>query len=153
LTQNIATGCTVMMNWRAAALVSASAAPHSTLHDWWSYLLVSAAGGRILVDDSVVAFYRQHGANVVGIHSSQTRRAIAALRRGPAAFMRVLRGHVAALLSQPQLICPANHAILFQLQQALDGNLRDRVSALRLSGLRRQTALETLLFRTWFLLG
>jgi len=74
LTQNIATGCTVMMNWPATALVAASAAPQGTLHDWWSYLLVSAAGGRIVVDDSVVALYRQHGANVVGMHSSQVPR-------------------------------------------------------------------------------
>ena len=58
-----------------------------------------------------------------------------------------------ALLAQPQLVCPVNHAILLQVQQALDGDLRDRLSALRLPGLRRQTALETLLFRTWFLLG
>ncbi len=153
LTQNIATGCTVLLNRRVAALVAVSVVPEATLHDWWSYLLVSAAGGRILIDDAVVALYRQYGDNFVGIHSSQMRRAIAALRRGPSVFMDVLRQHVAALLAQLELICHANYAVLQQMQCALQGGLRQRLKVVRLPGLRRQTALETILFRIWFLLG
>src|SRR5205823_6058969 len=60
LTQNIATGCTVMLNPAAAGLVAASHPPPSTWHDWWSYLTVAAAGGRILVDDAPSVLYRQH---------------------------------------------------------------------------------------------
>jgi len=44
LTQNIATGCTVMLNPAAARLVACSLPPKSTLHDWWSYIVVTASG-------------------------------------------------------------------------------------------------------------
>jgi hypothetical protein len=153
LTQNVATGCTVLLNRTAAALVATSAPPDGTLHDWWSYLLVTAAGGQVLVDEGVVALYRQHGGNVVGMASSELRRAVAALRRGPGAFVTVLRGHVRALVAQPGLLTEANHATVVRIQAALQGGFRQRLRALGIPGLRRRGRLETLLFRVWFLIG
>lgn len=153
LTQNVAAGCTIMLNRRAAALVSASAPPSASPHDWWCYLLVTAAGGCILVDNAVVALYRQHGGNAVGAPPSQVRRAIAALRRGPRIFMNVLRQHVEALVVQQDLLGEdARHTVL-RLHRALRGGLAERLGALRMPDLRRQTWQETLLFRLWFLIG
>ena len=153
LTQNIATGCTVMLNGSAAKLIASSVLPPGTFHDWWSYLLVTAAGGRVLVDETVVALYRQHGRNVVGAPASQPQRAAAALRRGPVAFMNMLREHVQALVSRPDLVTGHNYQVLMQIHDALQGNVLKKVTALRLPGLRRQGWLETLLFRIWFLIG
>ena len=153
LTQNVAAGCTIMLNRRAAALVAASTPPGASPHDWWCYLLVTAAAGCILVDNAVVALYRQHSGNAVGAPPSQLRRAIAALRRGPRIFMNVLRQHVEALAAQQDLLDEdASHTVL-RLNHALRGGLRERLGALRLPGLRRQTWQETLLFRLWFLIG
>jgi len=153
LTQNIATGCTILLNRAAATLVAASTPPDTTLHDWWSYLLVSAAGGRVLVDADPLVLYRQHAANVVGAPPSTLRRARGALRRGPAAFLRILRGHLAALAAQPHLLTPAARADVARLQWALQGPRWRRLAALGMPGLVRQTALETLTFRLWLLLG
>jgi hypothetical protein len=153
LTQNVAAGCTIMLNRGAAALVAASVPPSASPHDWWCYLLVTAAGGRVLVDNAVVALYRQHGGNVIGAPPSQLRRAIAALRRGPRIFMNVLRQHLEALIAQPDLVCETTRPIVLRLHHALRGNVRERLGALHLPGLRRQTWLETLLFRLWFLIG
>ena len=44
LTQNIATGCTIMLNRRAADLIARSQPPDASMHDWWCYLVVTAAG-------------------------------------------------------------------------------------------------------------
>lgn len=153
LTQNVATGCTVMLNQAAAALIGASEPPPATVHDWWSYLLVAAAGGRLLSDDTPVVLYRQHARNLVGAPSTWSRRALAALRRGPAAFMRVFRQHVAALDAQSHLLSPQARRDLAAIQLALRGGLLDRAAVLRIPGLRRQTWHETLLFRCWFILG
>jgi hypothetical protein len=153
LTQNVAAGCTIMLNRRAATLVATSAPPGASPHDWWCYLLVTAAAGRVLVDNAVVALYRQHGRNAVGAAPSRFRRAAAALRRGPRIFMNVLRQHVEALVAQQDLLGEDARAIVLRLHHALRGGLRQRLGALCIPGLRRQTWQETLLFRLWFLIG
>ena len=152
LTQNIATGCTVLMNQAAAALVARSEAPGPTLHDWWSYLVVAAAGGRIVTDPEPTVLYRQHGHNAVGAPPSDSRRAVAALRRGPHVFMQVFRAHVAALQAQPGLLSPEARRTIDSVARGLSRGPLGRTVVFG-HRLRRQTWAETLLFRCWFLVG
>ncbi len=153
LTQNIATGCTEMLNPAAVRLIAQSRPPPATLHDWWSYLVVAAAGGRILVDPEPAVLYRQHGGNLVGARGAWLARATGALIRGPRPFMRVFRAHLAALAATPKLLSPEATAALARIAAALDAPPWRRFPALALAGFYRQTALETFLFRLWFLLG
>lgn len=153
LTQNVTTGCTIMLNHRASALIAASQPPSATLHDWWCYLAVTAAGGALLDDDEPVVLYRQHTDNLVGAPRSMSRRAIAAMQRGSSVFMNVLRQHVAALAAQPELMSPATRAQVSAIDRALNGGAARRLAVLRMPGLRRQTWPETMLFRIWFLFG
>ena len=154
LTQNVATGCTVMLNPAARRLIAASHLPGGTLHDWWSYLLVGAAGGRLIADPVPVVLYRQHTRNAVGSPHSVLRRGLKAVKRGPDAFMKLFRLHVAELTAQPDRLSPQARADLALLEASLRGNKLARLRALlRLPQLVRQTRLETLLFRLWFLIG
>jgi hypothetical protein len=153
LTQNLATGCTQMLNRAAAELVAASAAPAAANHDWWCYLLIAAAGGRLLHDATPSVLYRQHAGNTIGAPTGFFWRAMAALRRGSAAFTSVLRQNVAALADQPHLLSPAAREQVRVLAEALRGGMLDRMRALRMPGLRRQTWPETLVFRLWFMLA
>ncbi len=154
LTQNVATGCTVMLNQAAIALVAASEPPDGTLHDWWSYLLVSAAGGRLIADPVPVVLYRQHVGNAVGAPHSPFRRGVMALRRGPDAFMQLFRRHVVGLLASDAALSPEAARDLRILDDALSAGLLARLRAMRqIRSLIRRTRLETLLFRLWFLIG
>jgi glycosyltransferase involved in cell wall biosynthesis len=153
LTQNIATGCTVMLNPDAVRLIAASREPPATLHDWWAYLVVTAAGGRVLIDDEPTVLYRQHGGNAVGVPLSPWKRAVAAVRRGPGVFMRTFRQHTAALSAQPELLSPAAMSALGMISEGLHDGVAPRLRALQHPGLRRQSFAETQLFRLWFLLG
>ncbi len=154
LTQNVATGCTMMLNPAAVALVSASDPPPGTLHDWWSYLVVSAAGGRLIADPEPVVLYRQHHRNAVGAPHSTIWRGLRALRRGPDAFMQQFRRHTAGLAAYRHALSPGAVRDLDLLERALAGGLTARLDALRrVRFLVRQTRLETLLFRLWFLTG
>lgn len=153
LTQNIATGCTIMLNQAAADLVLASKPPAEAWHDWWCYLMVTGAGGLVLADPTPVILYRQHDANAIGAPASRTRRGIAAIRRGRASFMRILRAHVAALSATPHLLSSPAQGQLEIVARALDSGIGARAAALRMHGFARQTVAEDLLFRLWFLLG
>lgn len=67
LVQNIATGCTVLLNRKAFKLIC-SRPPDSNniiMHDWWCYLLVSAFG-QVVFDPEPTMDYRQHSANGIG---------------------------------------------------------------------------------------
>lgn len=153
LAQNVATGCTIMLNREAVRLVAASRAAPATLHDWWCYLVVTAAGGRLLQDDTPVVLYRQHGGNVIGAPHSWWQRGLGAIRRGPQVFMAVLRQHVATLREQPELLSSPARAELAAIARALDGHWWQRLAVLRIHGLTRQNWAETLVFRAWFILG
>lgn len=153
LAQNIATGCTVMLNRAAAALIAPTRPPAAGMHDWWAYLLVAAAGGKVLADPEPVVLYRQHAENAVGAPASLPRRMAGALRRGPRGFMDLFRDHVAALEAQADLLAPQARRDVAAIQQALRGGRGRRIAALNIPGLTRRTWYETLLFRCWFLLG
>jgi hypothetical protein len=70
----------------------------------------------------------------------------------PAVFMNVLRQHVAALDARPDLLCETARLAVTQMQRALIGGFWQKLAALRLEGLHRQSRLETWLFRLWFLI-
>jgi hypothetical protein len=143
----------MMLNPAAVALIAASHPPAITIHDWWCYLVVAAAGGQVVADQTPSVLYRQHADNLIGAPLSLLRRAIAALQRGPGLFMGMLRAHVDALSAQPDLLDARARKDLAVLAAALRGGPVRRIVALRKLRLRRQTWYETVLFQCWFLCG
>lgn len=153
LTQNIVHGNTMVMNRRAVDLVAQIPGPPGTVHDWWSYIVVSACGGRILLDPEPVVLYRQHKGNLIGSPPSTLARAAAALQRGPGIFMTMMHRHVAQLSAHEALLTDQARADLARIEAGLNAGGSHRATALRCPGFRRQTGLENLLFRLWFMIG
>jgi len=151
LAQNIATGNTLVMNAAAAQLVARMGRPEGSMHDWWSYITVSACGGRILFDPLPQVLYRQHKDNLIGSTRPLPARALAALRRGPGRFMSVMRRHADLLAAQSGLLAPQARRELSAIHAGLQGGLRLRLRALRCRRFRRRALLENLLFGYWFL--
>lgn len=65
LVQNLATGCAVVINNTAREMILSHLPSQAMMHDWWSYLVVSAFGN-VIFDNRVGIKYRQHGSNEVG---------------------------------------------------------------------------------------
>lgn len=68
--QNIATGCTIVLN-RVAINLLQKHFPNTDkvlMHDWWVYLVVSAFG-EVIFDDNAYIDYRQHEENVIGVRN------------------------------------------------------------------------------------
>ncbi|WP_086651372.1 glycosyltransferase [Acetobacter cibinongensis] len=158
MTQNIATGCTVILSPAACRLLKASPPPAGKiLHDWWAYLMVCAAGGRVVTDNQPVLLYRQHGANTVGSQARFMHRAFAALKRGRHAFMAIFWANTQTLLADRDHVAPQNVQSLLILEKGRHSGLAGllaRFSILRqLPGLKRHGMMEQLVFKLWFLLG
>ena len=148
LVQNIATGCTVVINQNARRHVLSVPVPKGSLHDQWAYLVVSAVGGKVFFDPIPSIFYRQHNANEVGNQGSIPRRFWRAVKRGPAPFLRGLAENLYAL-SEFGALSPEAKKLLLESSPLQSRNAFVRFSALRKLGFYRQTLLEDLLMRLW----
>jgi glycosyltransferase involved in cell wall biosynthesis len=65
LVENIAIGCTVVVNRKARELILSREPGRMIMHDWWFYLIVSALG-EVIYDEKPNIRYRQHSGNVIG---------------------------------------------------------------------------------------
>lgn len=68
LTQNFASGNAMVFNLAACRLLRAAGQDVAVVaHDWWLYLLVTGAGGKVCYDPVPSLRYRQHSGNLVGM--------------------------------------------------------------------------------------
>ena len=73
LVQTVASGATIVLNRSAAELVRSNRPSHAAMHDSWVYLVLTAFGTVLFLDQPTV-LYRQHANNVYGTaHSFQKR--------------------------------------------------------------------------------
>ncbi|KDE21568.1 glycosyltransferase family 2 protein [Acetobacter pomorum] len=158
LTQNIATGCTIMLTPSAVSLLQGSLPPPKhILHDWWAYLVVTGADGVVITDNQPTLLYRQHSNNAVGAPALFVQRALAALKRGPWQFMSLFRDNLVYLNKQTCLSLNNSHFTralhLVLLQSGLVGRWHRWRMLERSPKLRRYTWPEQFIFRLWFLWG
>jgi glycosyltransferase involved in cell wall biosynthesis len=145
LVQSIASGNTIVFNDAARALlmVCGSAAKIPS-HDWWTYLLVTGAGGQVYYDQVPQVRYRMHGDNVIGTNAGSRNRVhrLYMLSRGQ--FVRWTEMHIAALEPFRPHMTPENRALfdLFCVSRKR-GFIGRQIGFLK-SGVYRQTFLDDL---------
>ena len=69
LVENLATGCTVVINNSARDILINKLPQNALMHDWWMYLVISAFG-QVIYDPNPSILYRQHASNVVGAQAN-----------------------------------------------------------------------------------
>lgn len=69
LVENIATGCTIVLNKSARNLIVKSLPDKFLMHDSWCYLVISCFG-EVVFDPKPTMRYRQHSNNVIGASTS-----------------------------------------------------------------------------------
>lgn len=154
LVQNIVTGCTAVLNPAARRLLlAAPPPPERQWHDWWAYLLVTAAGGQVLVDPTPAVLYRQHSANSVGAETRLAARMVRALKRGPNTFIGMLGGNLEALAAAAPLLSAEANATVERLRGMRNCGPLGRLRLAWQAGLYRQTHLQQAALAAWLLLG
>lgn len=155
LIQNIAPGVTIMINKKARDLLVKKSVntEHVLMHDWWTYLCVSAFG-EIYYEESPSVFYRQHGNNVVGGEHSFADKA----RKKWSSFKKH-RGERLLFKQAKEFARLYGEELEVTKKQQLDLFLQsrqtviDRLRFLSKTKLYRQTLEEQLLFKFLILIG
>ncbi|GBR46738.1 glycosyltransferase [Neokomagataea thailandica] len=154
LTQNISSGMSIVLNETLQKKINNfHKVPPNTFHDWWVLLITCATGSHITADKRCVLLYRQHNNNSIGARTSLRKRAIAAIKRGPSAFLDTFEANIAMLQQYPSdYLTLESRTLLTDLSQA--HSFIKRLTLLRrYPALRRQAFLENIIFRLWYLQG
>jgi len=80
LVENVAVGCTTVLNRKAIDLIGENLPGKVLIHDWWCYLVLSCFG-EIIFSECPDIKYRQHGSNTIGIAANMLERWGRKLRR------------------------------------------------------------------------
>lgn len=141
LTQNIATGHTIVLNRAALDLARAAAARGGVpvVHDWWLYQLVTGAGGQILFDPGPPqVLYRQHQTNLIGINSGMRARARRLGKLWDGTYGAWNAVNLKLLSGVADLLTPENARLVEAFAAARGAGLAGRVRAIHRLGLYRQ---------------
>jgi glycosyltransferase involved in cell wall biosynthesis len=138
LTQNIASGNTMVFNQAARALLCQAGADQLVAaHDWWTYLLVTACGGRVRYDSYPVLRQRHRSACAIqpaALPASSWAR-WSLLWQGQA--KRWNDAHIIALRQMHAHLTPVNRKIFADFVIARSSPLLARLGGLRRAGVFR----------------
>ena len=139
IVQSIGGGNTMVFNAAARALMQAHTPDVALVsHDWWTYMLITGAGGRVHYDTYPSVRYRQHGANVFGANAGLSNRLIRATRVFAGRFKTWGEINMRSLACVRDQLTPENQRIFETFAAARSGSLPARLLALKRSGVHRQ---------------
>jgi len=154
LVENVATGCTVLLNRRARDMIVERLPERAFVHDWWCYLVVSAFG-RVIYDSRPQVKYRQHGGNAIGGTSSVPRMVWRRLSRfiGADAGARLLSDQALDFQRCFGGSLPPREKRILERFLGVRGGLRSRVAYNAAMDVGRQSWIDTAILRTLILMG
>jgi glycosyltransferase involved in cell wall biosynthesis len=153
LVQNVATGCTIVINRAGRAVLRDRWPADAVMHDAWLYLVLSATG-TVLYDPEVVVQYRQHGANAVGVGRGPASRVAGRVRRQLRAGGSGAHGRQNAELRRTHAdVLPDNALHLLDEFLAARESLARRARFALSGGAHRQSRGSDLVYRVLMLAG
>jgi hypothetical protein len=141
LVQSIGGGNTMMMNQSARDLLMQTSACQFISHDWWTYLLVSGAGGEVFYDSYPSVKYRQHSGNAIGNNMSFQARLLRIRMLFAGRFNKWNEVHMISLDQVRHLLTAHNQKTLDDFMRARTNPLPKRVFFYLKSRVYRQTLL------------
>lgn len=145
LVQSIFGGNTIVLNAAGFQLLRrASVRTGFVSHDWWAYMVIAGAGGRVIYDPDPRVLYRQHAANLVGANTGWRARMNRLRRLLSGQFRRWSAVNLAALDAISDLLTPTARTQLEGFRTLHCGPVCRRLLALRRTGFYRQGRAGTL---------
>jgi glycosyltransferase involved in cell wall biosynthesis len=142
LAQSLASGNTIVLNEPARQLMM-RAGPDVNVasHDWWIYLAITAAGGRMVYDSAPTVGYRMHASNIIGSNRSAGARMRRASMLWQGHYKNWTDMHVGALTRLEDVMTEENRRTFEQFRRSRKRRLLPRAYGLLRTGVYRQTLL------------
>jgi glycosyltransferase involved in cell wall biosynthesis len=154
LVQSIGGGNTMVMNRPAYELLREAARRTGFVsHDWFAYLIIAGAGGKVIYSETPHVRYRQHDANLIGSNLGLQARINRARFALSGRYIGWNNLNMSALAACRDLLTPDSAAKFDHFCRARDGNLPQRIVNLWRSGVYRQTTIGQLSLYLAGLLG
>lgn len=153
LVQSLAGGNTMLFNHAARSLLIGAGQLPIVSHDWWTYMLVSGAGGQVYYDKTPSIDYRQHGGNLIGANSSLGDRLYRLRRMFAGHFKQWNDINIESLRCCQHLLTEQHREVLLMFAMARKKSLLSRCRGVLSSGVYRQTLLGNLGLVAAILLG
>jgi glycosyltransferase involved in cell wall biosynthesis len=154
LTQSLASGNTIVLNEPARQLLM-RAGPDVNVasHDWWIYLAITAAGGRMVYDGAPTVGYRMHASNIIGSNRSAgaRMRRVGMLWQGH--YKNWTDMHVGALTRLEDVMTEENRRTFEQFRHSRKRSMLPRAYGLLRTRVYRQTLLGNIGFLVAALTG
>jgi glycosyltransferase involved in cell wall biosynthesis len=142
LVQSIGGGNTMVMNRAAYDLLREAARRTDFVsHDWFAYLIVAGAGGKVIYSETPHVRYRQHGANLIGSNLGFRARISRARFALSGRYVGWNNLNMSALAACRDLLTPDAVAKFDHFRKARHGHMPSRLLNLWRSGVYRQTAI------------
>jgi glycosyltransferase involved in cell wall biosynthesis len=138
LVQSLGGGNTMLFNHATKRLLEQGPA-RVVAHDWWTYQLVTGAGGTAIYDPVPTVRYRQHDTNAVGSNAGWRANINRMRMLAKGRFANWNEINISALRSVEGLLTPESAKQLTLFMEARHGNLFRRLAHLRHAGVYRQT--------------
>lgn len=145
LVQSIGGGNTMVFNHAARLLLQETGEGLDIVsHDWWAYLLVSGAGGRLFYDARPYVHYRQHINNLVGSNAGWRARYIRLRMMFEGRFKHWNSTNIAGLETVKYRLTDENLQVFEHFKALRSEAFFGRLKHLKRSGVYRQTLLGNL---------
>jgi glycosyltransferase involved in cell wall biosynthesis len=140
IVQSIGGGNTMVMNRAAFQIIAESARRTSFVtHDWWTYIMISGAGGLVNYDPVPHIAYRQHAGNLIGHNTGWRAKALRLRFIMKGRFARWNALNLSALGLCSDLLTEENRMIVREFDRVRRLSFPSNLMALHKLGLYRQT--------------
>jgi len=154
LVENVATGCTVVMNKTARDLIVKNLPTQCLMHDSWCYLLISCLG-KVIFDSKSHIHYRQHSSNAIGASTSVLQTIHRRLKRFQLAKRGIFRfsNQAESFLSSYLKLIPENKRLLLQQFVEAKQSFKGRIILALSKKIWRQNAIDNFILRLLILIN
>lgn len=158
LVQNIMRGNSIVLNETGVTLMRSTVGAALTgqgvkFHDWWVYLVITGAGGQVILDPKPGLFYRQHARNVLGANVGLGGKVSRAKLILSGQFSTWISGNIAALAIMPEVMTDKTRADLETFQSIRKGCGVRAARAFWRGDIRHQRLAGSVFFAILALLG